>query len=136
MNPIHDNTGKLIAVEMNQTRYSSTALARMAAECERYRLALERIAAQEVYDVFAFAGAIAGVQSLHEALEADTAATLDLVPPAVAESLLRVDARRELVKAALKWEEADLFNGEERLAEERFWEAVAAFRDAGGDEEG
>lgn len=102
MNPIHDNTGNLIAVEMHQTRYSSEALAQMAATCERYRVALETIAQTLVCDPATFAQAILDGKSRHEALTADVEAMLAPVTPEVAQSILRIDARRELVRAALR----------------------------------
>lgn len=101
MNPIHDNEGNLLAVEINNTRISAEALARMAATNERYRAALYAIANALVCDPATFARAVADGAPLQAAIETDLTWLETPAPPEVAVSLLRIDARRELVKAAL-----------------------------------
>lgn len=101
MNPIHDNNGNLLAVEMNGSRISAEALARMAATNERHHAALEAIANARVCDPAVFAQAILDGKSVQEATEADLTWLETPPPPEVAVSLLRIDARREVVAAAL-----------------------------------
>lgn len=45
MNPIHDNNGNLLAVEMNGSRISAEALARMAARVEAQERDIDRLTA-------------------------------------------------------------------------------------------
>lgn len=142
MNPIHDSQGNLIGVEMHQTRYSAEALSQMAASVDRYRVGLEAIARALVSDPYAFAQHIVEGKAVQDALEID-AANLDAEPsPEIDASLLRVDARRELVRAALRLYEAEREAGNYpatayrpwQQAETALYEACAAFLATGGSE--
>lgn len=111
MNPIHDSDGNLIGIEMHSTRISAEAISQMAMSIDRYRVGLEAIARALVIDPYAFAQAIVEGKAVQEALEID-ALNLDAEPspeidaepsPEIDAGLLRIDARRELVRAALRW---------------------------------
>ncbi len=132
MNPIHDNNGNLLAVETNGTRISAEALARMAAELDRYRVALQAIAATRVCDPAVFAQAILDGKSVQEATEADLTWLETPAPPEVAVSLLRIDARRELVRAALALYERDQGSLEAEVA---LYKACNTFLALGGSKE-
>lgn len=142
MNPIHDSNGNLLAIEMNGSRISAAALSRMAASVDRYRVGLEAISRALVNDPYAFAQAIVDGKAVQEALEMD-ALNLDAEPsPEIDAGLLRIDARRELVKAALRLFEAEQQAGSYPTTAYRPWQqaetalyaACATFLAAGGSE--
>lgn len=132
MNPIHDNQGNLIGIEMNNTRISAEAISQMARSIDRYRVGLEAIARALVSDPYAFAQNIIDGKAMQDALEID-ALNLDAEPsPEVAVGLLRIDARRELVKAALAMHERDRGSLEAEVA---LYKACNTFLALGGSEE-
>ena len=122
MNPIHDNQGNLIGIEMNNTRISAKALSQMAASVDRYRVGLEAISRALVIDPFAFAQAIVEGKAVQDALEID-ALNLDAEPsPEIDASLLRIEARRELVRAAIRLYEAEQEAGSYPATAYRPWQ--------------
>lgn len=142
MNPIHDSQGNLIGIEMHQTRISAEAISQMAATMERYRVGLEAIARALVSDPYAFAQAIIDGKAVQEALEID-ALNLDAEPsPEIDASLLRIEAWRELVKAALRLHRVERQAGSYPATAYRPWQqaetslyaACEAFLASGGSE--
>lgn len=111
MNVIYDNAGEVVALEVNGTRHSPQALLSAAATAARYSAALATIGAGHPFDAQAFARDVLAGATVNEALSDDVAAMARPLPPdeqvALDARIRRAEARRELVKAALRWRAAD-----------------------------
>jgi GNAT superfamily N-acetyltransferase len=127
---IHDNEG-VHSVRIHNTTYSPEALVLMASEVERLRAGLRAIVSDADVIPWPFADELLRGASV----EAARAASEPIEPPseAVEASYQRLLARRELVKAALRWAKA-LSEQEFIEANTALYRAAAAFRAAGGNE--
>lgn len=158
INVYTDNAGEVIALEADGTRHNPQALLAAAATAARYSAALATIGAGHPFDAPAFARDVLAGATVDEALSDDVAAMAAPLPPEeqleLDTSIRRAEARRELVRAALRWAEADAawnelvssvkdIGGFEYAAdadkavseaEERLASAAEAFKAAGGNE--
>jgi hypothetical protein len=125
---IHDNEG-VHSVRIHNTTYSPEALALMASEIERLRAGLQAIVSDADVIPWPFAGELLKGASV----DAARAASEPIEPPseAVEASYQRLLARRELVKAALKYYHAVKPNA---VTEDELFAACEAFLKAGGSE--
>ncbi len=121
----------------HQTSYSAAAFAHLTATAERYREALQTLADGHIFDAPAFAAAVLAGGTAEQAHAADVASMDAPHSPdeqaAFAEGIRRLEARRELVRAALRWTTAQdkAAYDEARMA---VYVAAEAFRAAGGSE--
>lgn len=140
----HDDAGAIVAIEANGTRHSPQALLSAVATAARYSAGLAAIADAHTFDTAAFARAVLAGATVDKALSDDVAAMAAPLPPddqqELDRSIRRTEARRELVKAALRWARVEA-NAEEAFdiaeydrAVEELRGAVDAFTALGGNE--
>lgn len=116
------------------------------ATLERYRQALECIARAEAIDPYSLARAVLDGTPVQAAQAADLEALTAPASPEEEVDLRRMEARREIVRAALELQAAEdagtasayvaLVLPRWRAAERRLYAACRAFREAGGSEVG